>query len=124
MTVGQLELETKPMKQQRATDLMADALAWIYQNPRAFRQLEFHVLAEHARGERRISVRDYFPTLRRMDLTPTGEPVKLKNAISAPLGRILVTWHPELEGSISLSRSKIDGMMIPKRGIVIRGGTA
>lgn len=118
-TYTQPELDTSRMKAQSAKRMLADAIAWIYQNPRAFRQLEDHVLAAYNRGDRWISIRDYFPTLRRMELSPTGEPVKLKNALSAPLGRILVTWHPELEGRIKLSRSKTDGMLIPMRGLVV-----
>lgn len=45
---------------------------------------------------------------------PSG-PVKLPNALSAAFGRILAAWYPSIAPHIPLTRSKLDGVVVPPR---------
>ncbi len=98
--------------------MMDRAIEWIRSNPGPFAALESWAITT-ARNGQRVSVRDYFPTLRAMPEVIGRPPLKLANALSAPLGRILVAWHPEIEPYVPRSRSKTDGIIIPDRDQVV-----
>ena len=113
----QLQLpDTRSLEAQRPRDLMEDALVWIERNPEAWQRL---VRLAHTDAERggRVRVKSYIEFLRISPLVRhvTGSPVKLPNAYSAPFGRILRAWYPELAEFIPLAHSKTDGLVIPER---------
>jgi hypothetical protein len=94
--------------------LMTDAVAWIDANLYAWvwivRQARLDAdLLGRVRVKRYIEEVRYSPDVVRV----TNSPVKVANALSAPLGRILAAWYPSLASSIPLTHSKLDGMIVP-----------
>ncbi len=107
--------DTRAMTPLASRDLMADALAWIDANKGAWRTL-VRIAKTEALTIRRVRVKSYIEELRGMrgvDNPDTASPVKLPNAFSAPFGRILAAWYPDLTEYIPLHRSKADGCVIP-----------
>ena len=94
--------------------LMTAALAWIEANYYAWtwivRQARVDAdLLGRVRVKRYIEEVRYSPDV----VSVTKSPVKVANALSAPLGRILAAWYPSIAGSIPLTQSKLDGMTVP-----------
>jgi hypothetical protein len=104
------------MKAQRPRDVMADALEWIEQNRFGWTTI-VHRAGRDARTLGRVRIKKYIEDLRddsRVD-NRAGRPVKLPNAFSAPFGRILAAWYPELADAIPMQHSKVDGCVVPPR---------
>jgi len=95
-------------------DLMADALAWIEDNPGAWKLMVEWAYRDASRYGT-VRIKAYVEELRLSPLVrrPTGQPVKLKNALSAPFGRIMRDRYPELAPYIPIRASKCDGTVIP-----------
>ena len=113
--IGQMELpDTRSMKAERPRTLMERALAWIEENYYGWTYIVVKARAD-ARDRGRVRVKKYIEDLR--DDTHlsrvAGSPVRLPNAYSAPFGRILAEWYPELAESVPLGHSKVDGLSIP-----------
>lgn len=106
--------DTSRMEAQRPRDLMADAVAWIEDNRDAWRYIVSE--ARHdAATLRRVRVKSYIEVLRYCNRVtrPDGSPVKLPNAYSAPIGRLLAAWYPDLAHAVPLGHSKTDRCEIP-----------
>lgn len=112
--MNQLTLDTRSLEAQAPTELLEAALAWISANPKAW---EFIVSAAQrdALDIGRVRVKWYLEALRYGNVEWATESVKVPNALSAPFGRILVAWHPELKPFVPLAHSKTDGMSVPPR---------
>ena len=111
----QLQLpDARQLEAQRPRDLMADCLAWIETHPEAW---DFIVGAAQrdALDCGRVSVKSYIESLRRRRMQWATEQVKIPNAYSAPIGRILAEWYPDLRPAIPLAHSKLDGCEVPPR---------
>lgn len=110
----QLTLDTRRLEAQRPRDLMAEALAWIDENPKAWDW----IVGAAQRDSLEIGtvrIKSYIEHLRYTPLPWANDVIKLPNAYSAPFGRILVAWHPELEPFVKLTHSKVDGCVLPER---------
>lgn len=115
--IGQMQLpDTRSMKAERPRTLMEKALAWIEDNPFGWTYIVTQARFD-ARTRERVRVKKYIEDLRdAAGVSPaSGSPVKLPNAFSAPFGRILAAWYPELDQHIPLASSKVDGVVIPPR---------
>ena len=113
----QLTLDTRTLEPETARQLMEGALVWIDANRLAWQRLFVdRALADSGAG-RRVNVKRYIEDAResRMFMTPTGSPLKLKNAWSAPFGRLIAAWHPSTAPHITLHASKVDGSVLPPR---------
>lgn len=99
------------VKAQSSADLMEAALTWIRENPKAWETI---VVASHQDSKyvRRVRIKSYIEGIRGNSMVNSSG-VKLRNAYSAPFGRILAAWYPELKAHIPLNRSKVDGCVIP-----------
>lgn len=113
----QLALDTRSLEPVKARDLMEEAIEWIAANRAGWAYIVAHTRADVLLG-RRVAIKRYLEELRD---DPTiapgrdGETVKLKNALSAPFGRILAAWYPEMKPLVPLHQSKCDGCIVPPR---------
>ena len=111
---GQMTLPVSEKRMESPDGLLTAALTWIDENPEAW-----HYIVKSAQLDAleigRIRVKSYVEFLRYKPLPYTTKRIKLPNAFSAPLGRILAEWYPELAHAIPLNASKCDGLTIPPR---------
>lgn len=116
MTAVKLTLpDTRHLHPQHPADIVSDALAFIEANPEAWDALVGWAERDAARHGL-VRIKRYIEELRMQPLAiDTDAPVKVRNAMSAPLGRILAAWPPELAPFIPLGRSKADGCVIPPK---------
>lgn len=103
----------KPKGSQR---MMAEALAWIEANHHGWGYVVERAFAD-ADEHGRVRVKKYMEDLRDgVNVVRLGNAhFKVPNELSAPFGRILAAWFPELEPYIPMHVSKTDGMVIPSR---------
>jgi len=111
----QLTIPFPPLEAQGARRMMETALSWIEDNREGWRYI-----VDSARYDvdkhRRTRIKRYIEDLRDdVAVRHQSGPVKLQNALSAPFGRILAAWHPELAEYIPMHASKTDGIVIPAR---------
>lgn len=106
--------DTRGMRPRRSGDLMVDALEWIDANRSAWMDI---ARAAHTDAVtiKRVRVKRYLEDMRVSPKVASAGPVKLPNAFSAPFGRILRAWYPDLAEYIPLGHSKTDGCSIPPR---------
>jgi hypothetical protein len=106
--------DTRGLKPRKSRDLLADALEWIDQN-RAGWKYAVAYAHDDARNLGRVRIKKYIEDLRDEDgvHSVTGSVFKLPNAFSAPFGRILAAWYPDLADSIPMHHSKVDGCVVP-----------
>jgi hypothetical protein len=112
---GQMTLEELDLTKLAAPEaLMAAAVAWIAENPSAW---DFIVGAAQrdALETGRVRIKAYVEYLRFTPIGQSTKQVKLANALSAPFGRILAAWEPQLAQYIPLNHSKLDGVVIPPK---------
>lgn len=102
------------MAPRKARDMMADSLDWIAQNPNGWRLIVDSARRDVAAGNR-VRIKRYIEDLRdsRFVSRQLDKPFKLPNAYSAPFGRILAAWYPELAEYIPMAHSKTDGCIVP-----------
>lgn len=113
MSAVQLTLaDTRSLEAQRPRDLMGDALTWIDTNREAWEYL-VRVARDDAHRIKRVRVKSYIEDLRTRRLPYATRYIKLPNAFSAPLGRILASWYPDIAPYIPLKHSKTDGCAVP-----------
>ena len=112
----QLALDTRRLEPESPRDLMASAITWIDGNRAAFA-----LMVEYAHQDASrygiVRVKRYIEDIRMSPLVkrPDGGVVKLKNALSAPLGRIIAAWYPDLAPFVPLAASKCDGVIVPPK---------
>ena len=116
MNAHQLELpDTRSLKPQTPRQLLEDALRWIEENHGPWMRLVAYAKHDAEFGGR-VRVKSYVEALRmHYDVEHAQGPIKLPNALSAPFGRILAAWYPELAPYIPLAHSKLDGLTIPAK---------
>jgi len=104
--------DPRRMEPESAAGLMADALAWIAANPGLWQLLVEWAYRDAARYER-VYVKSYIEELRKSPMLnrPGNQPVKLKNALSAPFGRILRDSYPDIREYVPIRSSKCDGVV-------------
>lgn len=104
--------DPRRMEPESAAGLMADALAWIDANPGAWKLLVEWAYRDAARYGR-VRIKSYIEELRMSPMlnSPGNQPVKLKNALSAPFGRILRDRYPEIAPYVPIRSSKCDGVV-------------
>ncbi len=111
--VGQLTI-TERLEQQTAVELMDAALSFIAKNPEAWDWL-VEMAEEDAQRIGRIRIKRYIEDMRVMRFPWDTSVVKIPNAYSAPFGRIIRAWYPELAAFVPVAVSKCDGCVIPER---------
>lgn len=104
--------DTRALKPTSSRDLMADALLWIGDNTYGWLRFAMRAI-EDGRATGHVSVKRNIEDLRRSPYVSGVGAIKLPNAYSAPFGRILRAWYPELAGCIPMHVSKVDGCAIP-----------
>src|ERR1039458_3585900 len=72
---------------------------WVQLNPTLVERITRLALAQAARGARRLSTKSLFEQVRASAVV-AGPPAdwKLDNSFTAPMARLLVQRHPELDG--------------------------
>ncbi len=111
---GQLTLPVSEKRMEAPEGLMLAALAWIDENPEAWRWIT-NAARLDAMECGRVFIKGYIESLRHRPLPHGSRDFKIPNAFSAAFTRILRAWHPELEHAIPVNRSKLDGVTIPPR---------
>jgi hypothetical protein len=106
------QLYTYATRAQSPADLMEGSIRWIGEHPEAWDAMVIVSQDAHVNGKR-INIKGYIEYIRSSSVYSEFGGIKLRNAYSAPFGRILAAWYPELEGSIPMARSKVDGCIIP-----------
>lgn len=109
----QPSLPFAPLEAADARRMMTDAVEWIDENP-----LGWAFIVASARDDAnrrgRVRIKRYIEDLRDdPSVVRQQGPVKIQNALSAPFGRILAAWYPELAPCIPMHSSKTDGVVVP-----------
>lgn len=94
--------------------LLTATLAWIDSNRAAWTMLVRWAHLDAYAG-RRVRVKRYLEDLRDSPLVESSRGLKIPNAISAAIGRILGRWYPAIANAIPTASSKLDGCTIPPR---------
>lgn len=99
---------TTSARASEAARSLSRALAWIEENPDAWRYMEGLALRE-AEAERRFSMKWVAEQARRKDFAgKAGKPSAFSNTLTAAFVRILVEGHPEARPFVELRPSVFD----------------
>lgn len=112
----QTALDFDPPHLESPTKLLLATLAWIDSNRAAWTML-VRWAHQDAQQLGRVRVKRYLEDLRCSPLVASGRGVKLPNAMSASIGRILAAWYPGIANAIPTASSKLDGLTIPPRPV-------
>jgi len=112
----QTALDFNPPHLESPERLLTATLAWIDTNRAAWTML---VRWAHLDAEtlRRVRVKRYLEDIRCSPLVESGRGIKVPNAMSASIGRILAAWYPHIANAIPTATSKLDGLIIPPRPV-------
>ena len=98
-----------------AEGTMLAALVWIQENPSAWDTIVGGAQRDALDGVP-VRLKLYVEELRGdHSLTPSTDERRIANGLTAALGRILKSWHPEVAPYVRLRPSKLDGIVIPPR---------